>query len=168
MLIDAHTHVGKYLFIDTRERNRGWDIGDHAKQLLSYMDDLGVAVSVVSNTAGLYYDYRKGNDDLSRIVRKYPRRLVGLATVRPRLDDYAEELERAITKLGLNGLKLHAAIQQFSIDEIYVDRVMEKAEELDIPVLFHTGTTAGSNPILLGKVAEKHPNLTLIAAHTGQ
>src|SRR5690606_3696286 len=89
------------------------------------------------------------------------------------------ELRRAITDLGLVGLKLHPSAQGFAPNDRRFYPLYEAAAELDVPVLFHTGTTglgaglpggAGiklgySRPILLDDVAADFPQLAIVAAH---
>src|SRR5690606_16700765 len=89
------------------------------------------------------------------------------------------ELRRAITDLGLVGLKLHPSAQGFAPNDRRFYPLYEAAAELDVPVLFHTGTTgvgAGlpggggiklglSRPILLDSVAADFPELQIVAAH---
>jgi predicted TIM-barrel fold metal-dependent hydrolase len=115
------------------------------------------------------------------VQERFPDVFICWASVDPHKGRIAvKELERAVTRLGLRGLKLHPTCQRFfPNDEAYYP-LWEKAQELQIPVLFHSGHTgigAGppggpglklkySRPIpYLDDVAADFPNLTIIGAH---
>jgi uncharacterized protein len=122
-----------------------------------------------------------GNDYLAAVAARYPDVFIGWASVDPWQGRAAvAELERAVTQLGLRGLKLHPALQQFYPNDSRFYPLWAKAQELGIPVLFHTGHTgigagvAGgtglklkySQPIpYLDDVAADFPALTIIGAH---
>jgi predicted TIM-barrel fold metal-dependent hydrolase len=122
-----------------------------------------------------------GNDYVAEVQQRFPDVFIGWASVDPHKGRAAvRELERAVTKLGLSGLKTHPTCQAFyPSDQIYYP-LWEKAQELGIPVLFHSGHTgigAGTpggtglklkygRPIpYLDDVAADFPNLTIIGAH---
>src|SRR5207253_10519308 len=105
---------------------------------------------------------------------------VGFASVEPWKGRAAEaELRRAVSDLGLKGLKLHPSAQDFSPDDRRFFGLYATAAELGVPALFHTGTTglgaglpggggiklAYGNPMLLDDVAAEFPQLTIIGAH---
>jgi predicted TIM-barrel fold metal-dependent hydrolase len=120
------------------------------------------------------------NDFVADCVARHPDRFLGFASVDPWKGRAAvAELRRAVTDLGLVGLKLHPSAQAFAPNDTRCYPLYEAAAELDIPILFHTGTTglgaglpggAGvklgySRPILLDDVAADFPQLTIVGAH---
>ena len=120
------------------------------------------------------------NDYIADCVRAHPDAFLGFASVDPWKGEAAiVELRRAITELGLRGLKLHPSAQLFEPNDRRFYPLWETAAELGIPALFHTGTTglgAGmpggggiklrySNPMFLDDVAADFPDLTIIGAH---
>jgi predicted TIM-barrel fold metal-dependent hydrolase len=120
------------------------------------------------------------NDFVADCVQQHPDTFLGFASVDPWKGRAAvAELRRAVADLGLVGLKLHPSAQGFAPNDGRVYPLYQAAAELDIPVLFHTGTTglgmgvrggAGiklgySRPILLDDVAADFPELEVIAAH---
>ena len=128
-------------------------------------------------TTGLPY---VGNDYISGIVKKYPEQFMGFASVDPWKGKLAiQELERSVTELGLRGLKLHPTTQAFFPNDQHFYPLWQKASDLKIPVLFHSGQTGvGSgtpggggyklkyaHPMLLDDVAADFPDLTIIMAH---
>ena len=90
------------------------------------------------------------------------------------------ELERSVKELGLTGLKLHPIHQSFFPNDTHFYPLYEKAAELGVPVLFHSGF-AGAGAGLPGgaglklkysapipgidDVAADFPQLTVIMAH---
>jgi predicted TIM-barrel fold metal-dependent hydrolase len=121
-----------------------------------------------------------GNDYVASIVRKYPDQFMGFASVDPWKGKLAlQELERSVKDLGLRGLKLHPTTQAFFPNDTHFYPLWEKAAELGIPVLFHSGQTGvGSgtpggggyklkyaHPLLLDDVAADFPELTIVMAH---
>jgi predicted TIM-barrel fold metal-dependent hydrolase len=120
------------------------------------------------------------NDEVADVVKKYPRQFVGFACVDPWKGKRAiEEMERAITQLGMKGAKFHPGIQAFHPNDERFYPLYEKITKLGIPALFHTGTNglgAGTpggmgvkmdytRPIYLDSVAADFPELTIIGAH---
>lgn len=100
---------------------------------------------------------------------------IGFASVDPLKEDAADELQNAVSNLGLKGLKLDPSLQQFypnDKDKAYP--VFERASMLGIPVIFHEGMTweadammKYSHPSLLEDPAHDFPKLNLIIAHMG-
>jgi predicted TIM-barrel fold metal-dependent hydrolase len=54
-----------------------------------------------------------------------------------------EELVRCVSELGLKGIKLHPKGQNFTPSNEFVLRILEKASELDVPVIFDNGKWEG-------------------------
>ena len=142
-------------------------------------DILGVVFSVDAQTST--GDPPDTNDYVAGIVRDHPGRFIGFATVDPWKDRWAvNELERAVTELGLRGLKLHPIHQAFFPDDRRFYPLYRKCVELDVPLLLHSGFAAAgvgmpggggmklkhAAPIPhVDDVAADFPELTIIMAH---
>ncbi len=147
-------------------RYREWDI-------------LGVVFSVDAQTAT--GDLPDTNDYVAELVCAHPEQLIGFATVDPWMGRRAvDELERAVSELGLRGLKLHPIHQAFFPDESRFYPLYEACVRLEIPVLFHSGFAAAglgapggggmklkhAAPIPhIDDIAADFPGLTIIMAH---
>ena len=121
------------------------------------------------------------NDFVAAIVRRHPKRFAFFASVDPWKDSAVRDLERAVKELGAIGAKFHPSLQDFYPSDERHFRLWEKASELGIACLFHTGTSgigAGepggqgikldpARPIHLDVVAARFPALPIIAAHFG-
>jgi len=121
------------------------------------------------------------NDYVADAVRRHPDVFVGFASVDPWKGTLAvEELERAVVKLGLRGLKLHPGRQEFFPDDPRFAPLFARCAALGIPVLFHTGMMAAgagtrgggglrlkyTRPVPhLDDLAATFPDLTIIGAH---
>ena len=145
------------------------------------LDLMAVIFSVDAETST--EDPPDTNDYVAAIVKQYPQVFIGFATVDPWKGKAAvQELERSIKELGLVGLKLHPIRQAFFPNDTQFYPLYEKATELQVPVLFHSGYAgAGSGspggagfklkyaaPIPgIDDVAADFPQLTIIMAHPG-
>ncbi len=116
------------------------------------------------------------NDYVAGEVRKYPHRLVGVASVDPLRDPQAAvlELERCVKQLDMRALKLYPTYNHFYPADERLFPLYEKAVELDIPVHFHMGWTPLINapmkyqdPVLLDEVGISFRRLKVIVAHLG-
>ncbi|MBS38712.1 MAG: amidohydrolase [Thiotrichales bacterium] len=106
-------------------------------------------------------------------VAAYPGRAVGLASVNPAEPGAAEEFERAVTGLGLRGVKLSPTYQSIDPRSPACWEIYEIANAHHVPVMFHcggaySGSLEWADPCLLDKVAMAFPDLNLIVAHFGQ
>jgi predicted TIM-barrel fold metal-dependent hydrolase len=117
-----------------------------------------------------------GNDRLSKIVQMAPDRFVGYAHHNPFAPDAADELERAIVKLGLKGYKLLAPALEGSITDRSLYPVWEVCAAHNIPVLIHFGILGAAggtayneniNPQVLEPVAKEFPDVNFIIPHFG-
>src|SRR5207247_11364946 len=120
----------------------------------------------------------KGCDYIAAMAKKDPDKFIGMAAVNPRyrgVKAAVAELERAVTKLGLTGLKLYPMYDHYAVnDRDLAYPIFAKAQELDIPVMIHLSTTPVTDTVLmyawlvlLDDVARAFPNLRLLVAHTG-
>ena len=123
---------------------------------------------------------RVPNELVAEYVSHYPERMIGFASVDPLKGANAvKELEHSVKDLQLQGLKLHPIAQAFYPHDNKYYPLYEKCVELDLPIIFHTGTTAWGvgleggggvkldygRPIYLDSVAADFPRLRIIMAH---
>lgn len=82
------------------------------------------------------------------------------------------ELERAVRKKGCIGWKLYPPNGFYPDDEEYYP-YYEKATELDIPIVIHTGFTSRfkhvkyARPVYVDRIAVEFPRLRIVMAHVG-
>ena len=115
------------------------------------------------------------NQQVAAYVSGHPKKLIGFAGVDPTHPKEAvAELRRARNELGMRGVAVAPAAQNFHPSHSTAQRVYEACVELGMPVLFHSGVDFGAEtkleyaqPVLLDEVARNHPNLKMIIAHLG-
>ena len=143
------------------------------ENLLSQMDQSGVEKSVIFAVDGPILT--AGNEFVADICKSYPDRFWGYASVNPLKTNAVEVLRSAIENMGLKGLKLHPPLQDFYPNDQRVWPVYQLAQDLNIPVVFHVGTTPFGNlvklkqadPILIDEVANDFPKLKIVLTHLG-
>jgi predicted TIM-barrel fold metal-dependent hydrolase len=114
------------------------------------------------------------NEYVADYVKQHPEKLVGFCSIDPNDADAVEQLNYAVLKLGLRGLKLGPIYQNVHPSDSGITGLFRRAEELEIPILIHQGTTfccnvslEVANPILLQPVALQFPRLRMVIAHMG-
>jgi predicted TIM-barrel fold metal-dependent hydrolase len=118
---------------------------------LKEMDEAGIDVQVLSHgapgTQRLDAETavplaRRANDRLYEAIKKHPARFHGFAVL-PSADPKAaaDELERAVTKLGFKGAMMHGLATvggaQIFLDDKRFWPIYERAQALDVPVYMH-------------------------------
>jgi aminocarboxymuconate-semialdehyde decarboxylase len=139
---------------------------------------VGVAASVIQN------------DEIARLVKQHPDRFSGIATLPMQAPDKAaEELRRAVRKLGLHGAMIASNVNGKNLDDPSFEPVWAAAAELDAFMMIHPGNVAGAdrlrsyylgnligNPLdttiaaaclIFGGVLERHPKLNFVMVHGG-
>jgi 2,3-dihydroxybenzoate decarboxylase len=111
------------------------------------MDEAGIDLQVISenNPATQNLDAetavklaRASNDLLHEAVRAHPGRFAGFATLpTPDPKAAADELERAVTKLGFKGAMIMGLTHGRFMDDKKFRPIFERAAALDVPVYIH-------------------------------
>jgi hypothetical protein len=158
-ICDAHVHLGKSgpwqpymkptIYID---------------KLIRLFDEYNVERAIVFPNPNVGDKYPQMNNYIADCVKKQPNRLIGFGRVDPRREDAIKELNRIKNGLGLTGLKLHPMVECFRPDHPFFKKFFQKINELNLPVLFHTGN-GFSSPGLILKIAKKYPKLPIILGH---
>jgi 2,3-dihydroxybenzoate decarboxylase len=125
-------------------RERLFDVG---AQRLKEMDEAGIDVQVLSHGAPATQRMdaetgvrvaRAANDRLHRISMESKGRFEGFAAL-PTADPSAaaDELERAVTRLGLKGAMIHGLANGLFLDDKRFWPIFERAQALDVPLYMH-------------------------------
>jgi len=125
-------------------RRRLDDLGDLR---LKEMDEAGIDVQVLSHSAPSTQRLdpdsavrlaRSANDRLHATIQRRPDRFAGFAALpTPDPKAAADELERAVTKLGFKGAMVHGLTNGVFFDDRRFWPVMERAQALDVPIYLH-------------------------------
>ena len=111
------------------------------------MDEAGIDLQVLSHGAPSTQKLdpetavrmaRIVNDRLYEVVRAHPTRFAGFAALpTPEPKAAADELERAVTKLGFKGAMVHGLTNGLFLDDKRFWPVFERAQALDVPLYIH-------------------------------
>ncbi|GAA3778480.1 amidohydrolase family protein [Plantactinospora mayteni] len=158
-IVDAHAHVGPYseFFIPQCE----------PADLVRVMDRCGVDRAVLSSHLAIQLDARSGNEATAAAVAAHPDQLAGYLVVNP-WQNPAEELARWGDDPRFVGVKLHPDLHAYPLTGSRYAPVWEFAERSGCLVLTHTWTGSPfDDPKHLGMVADRHPEVVLLAGHAG-
>ncbi len=135
------------------------------------------------------------NDELSDAVRRFPDKFAGLAAIAPQDPEAAaDELERAVTRLGLKGAVVNGHIRGEYLDDRKYWPIFERAQGLDVPIYIHPkmpgpdmirpylaypglasamlGFSAEASlhamRLILSGVFDRYPRLKIILGHLGE
>jgi len=72
---------------------------------------------------------------------------------------------------GVKGIKFHPPVSRMAINDPMLEQFYRSAELSRLPILYHTGPHGWNlekyRPILIDRVAQRHPRLPLIIEHLG-
>lgn len=158
------------------------DIVADPSKFLKYLDRVGVEKAVLINyvSPNVMGFTAKVNDWVAQYARHAPDRFIPCGSVHPRFTkDCAAEVNR-IADLGIRMLKVHPP-HQLLYPNAYRDdlpqqaQIYERAQELGLPVMFHTGTSIFpkarnkfAQPIYIDDLLVDFPKLKIILAHGGR
>lgn len=179
-MIDIHSHVWEYPghigqhFADDCHAAWGDRVPPGTTLAAHWAAMEPVQRAVVFGLQARASDIWVPNDYVAAYVAQHPEKLIGFASVDPNEDGAADELERASRELGLRGLKLGPIYQHVDPNGERCYAVLRRAQQLQLPVIWHQGTTFVRNaplkyarPFLLDEVASTFPDLTIVVAHLG-
>ncbi|HMF34082.1 MAG TPA: amidohydrolase family protein [Candidatus Lokiarchaeia archaeon] len=159
-IVDAHAHI--------------LQDPDYVEKLLTVMDECNIAKCCISGIGPLFHCV--GNAEIQEIINDYPDRFIGAVFVRPGLDGPAA-IQQA-HDVGFRMVKV--TLTRVPYDDPSAFPLWKIAQELGMPVLFHTGvvTTAieapgeGINswwmhPMRVEPITREFPDLKIILAHLG-
>lgn len=179
---------------------------DFEEVRLPTMDECGIAMQVLSNGHATFQQLtdaatavplaKKINDLEAEIISKYAGRFIGFANLPTAADPKAaaDELERAVTKLGFKGAMIHGHSNGEYLDAEKYWVIWERAAALGAPIYVHPnepssnsvrmygGYTELMGPtwawgvetathalrIIVSGVFDAFPNATLILGHLGE
>ena len=184
MIIDTHSQLWTKealetfpdFMLESYKKMFGEHLTPTIEDTIKDMDEAGVDKAViVAVDAETTFGFKTPNELVAEAVKKYPDRLIGFAGVDPRKGKLAlDELEYAVKELGMKGLKFIPHLNELRTNDPLFYPIYELAQDLGIPVLFHTGNQfhAGTrlkycHPIDLDDVAVDFPRLKIVAAHFG-
>ena len=181
MIVDTHTHTPRYKDpVPESERSvntvwrpdRGVSWPYTWGEYIEAMEPVDRAIVFNLARQATDEDRYAVNDATAEFVRAYPDKLIGYLSVHPDDPGCLDEIERGVGDLGLKGIKLGPNYQNFDPLGEAAFRVYARAQELALPITFHTGTspvrTADldyAHPRHFDRVAIAFPELMMVLAH---
>lgn len=157
MIVDIHAHFGETKFADKVIT---------AETILGIMDRCGIDKAILLPTISTGRILPPSA--MKKEVDKAPQRLVGFSLVNPKDPNAVRDFEQAVVTYGAKGLKIHPVYMAVAADdETWVYPLIERAQELNVPVMFHSGEPPFATPWQIGLVAQDFPRATIIMEHMG-
>ncbi len=185
-VVDFHVHVGRcqdwHPWVrEWMTRVAGEDLESRLEKsetptaFVQFLDEAGVGYAVVLAEYSPITTGVVPNEYVAEFCAGEPR-LIPFASINPYLvGQPGRELERCVRELGCRGLKLYPTYQYFYPNDRVLYPVYSKAEELGIPVMFHTGSSVFrgarlkyGDPIYFDDVAVDFPDMVIVQAHSGR
>jgi predicted TIM-barrel fold metal-dependent hydrolase len=159
-IIDSHAHI--------------FEISGYVENLIKAMDDNDIEKTCISGL-GKYFSCLD-NQGIKKVIDKFPKRFIGAYYIRPGYSN-VREIQNAYAD-GFKMLKI--TLPQKPYDDPSYFAIWESAEELKMPILFHTGVVTllkpvkdeyvsswYMHPMRLEPIANSFPKLNMIIAHLG-
>lgn len=169
-IIDVHVHIGPGFL---NEPKKFFDQSISGDDTVGLLDRYGIAKAWVFPPAwggGTFDDptYVKANRATYEAVQQHPDRMIGLARVNPNMGRAAvEEFERCINEYGFRGMMLHSDWDSFGLNDPRLHYpLMEVAEPLGLPMVFHSGY-APADPAGFLRLARRFPSVPIVLKHMG-
>ncbi|MGC8604072.1 MAG: amidohydrolase family protein [Desulfomonilaceae bacterium] len=141
-VIDAHVHLFPDPIFQAIWRwfdEFAWPIRYKltSNQIIEFLTSRGIA-----RVLGLHYAHKPGmahqlNTYMAELCRNHPQ-LIGTATVFPGEENAVDILKEAF-ELGLAGVKLHAHVQYFAVDDAVMREIYESCADYNKPLIMHVG-----------------------------
>jgi uncharacterized protein len=126
------------------------------------------------------------NEELAELVLKYPNKFFGAAACLPmnNMDAALLEVDRAISKLRLNGIQIYSRVDGQPLDSPQFKPLYEKMAKYDLPIWIHPATydkldndigifswpfetTSAMYRLVMSGIFHEYPNLKFIVHHAG-
>ena len=185
MIVDCHTHI--WQSPDQlgdgalAELSRPGLISGQRMRLLPQADTANhlLACEPVERTFVLgftsqYLGARIPNDYIADYCREHADRMIGFAGIDPTEPDALDQVMQVTQNMGLKGLTICPAAQDFHPSDTRAMAIYERAAALRLPIIFYPGTHLSpktkmeyARPYLLDEVARSFPNLKMVIGHLG-
>ncbi len=192
MIVDCHTHIwqspeqlGNALLGDPASLLKGnarmggkslhlWRSTPPGDPDHHWAQNQTVTTAIVLGFRSRYLRAEIPNRFIAEYVRRAPDRLIGFAGIDPTAPNAIDELRSAKVLLGLRGLTISPANQDFHPCDTRAMRIYAEAERLKMPIIVHPASAYASasklefaQPYLFDEVARTFPELRLVIAQVG-
>ena len=184
MIVDVHTHLPTHedaVPDEDAELDTAMRPGKYVRLTNSVQDYLdamgpvdaafafGIAPRPGEDTVQVLPNRGNVNDTAASLAAHEPDKIIGFMSVHPDESDVMEEIERSVNDLGLRGMKLGPNYQGFDPVGENAFRVYGKAQELELPIVFHQGTSPFpdaplryAHPLVMDDIAAEFRDLKVV------
>ncbi|MDR0389173.1 MAG: amidohydrolase family protein [Spirochaetaceae bacterium] len=153
MIIDVSNIIGRHKFKPEIT----------AESLLTQMDAVGIDKAVISCYAECI-----DNESVSRAIKNYPDRFIGLYTVNPWSSRAAGELEEALTNKGFKGLYMNPLRHGYALCEHEVFYpLLDVCKKYDAVVWCLGAAEVFTSPVFFDAIAKDYPGVNIIMGRMG-
>jgi len=159
-IIDAHTHL--------------FDYPNYLENLIQTNDECGIEKCCISGLGKLFMCV--DNEGIKAAINKYPNKLIGAFYIRPG-ENEPKDIKNAHND-GFKMVKITLPLKPYDDPSFFP--LWEIAQELKMPILFHTGVVTTlkkapeerissrfMHPMRIEPIANAFPDLNMIIAHLG-
>ena len=153
LIIDCHAHYGLTypMYVPY------WS----EKQFIDYVNLIGIEYICISHFLSVGPDFKAGNDEVFRLMKRYPHKIIGQAVINPNYPSEVRiELERCFNN-GFRIFKLHPMFHEYRADGKNYKPVYEFCDDNKLIILSHSF----ESPDFLEKMAKKYKNIIYIIGH---
>ena len=156
MICDAHIHVGQF-----------YDIYTSPKQLVAFLDSVGIKCFAVSSTSICEGGYNKVLDEMCQLSELIGTRMVPVLWIIPNMfNDGGLDL---FEKSGIvwRCLKIHPQLHptKWELGGESMKLLLQRARIHNLPVLIHTGDYDFCHAGLYSRLAKENPDVLFVLAH---
>jgi len=194
--VEEHFHTKEYLaLLSSKTDHKGGapasaaaKVVDIGEGRIKEMDECGIDMQMLSlsfpaldvfKTEDAISVAKMINDNLSEVIKKYPKRFAGFCCIPLQAPDVAaDELERAVTKLGLKAAMVNINTPERWLSDQQYEVIFERLSKLDVPLYLHADGPSTEDSglhivpevmrIVNGNLLDKYRNRHLILGHAGE
>lgn len=158
MLCDSHIHVGQF-----------YDIYTPPRRLLSIARQIGIDRMAVSSTTICEEDYTKVLREMKTLLRCGKDKVLPVLWITPMMVDNPFVIDEFINSgISWRCVKIHGALHPYVWKPYsrYMKKAVAVAQQLGVPLLFHTGSFPYCEPDYYRKVIARYKRQTFILAHS--
>lgn len=192
MIVDCHTHIwqspeqlGNALLGDPASLLKGnARLGGKSLQLWRstppgdpdhhWAQNQTITAAIVLGFKSRYLRAEIPNRFVAEYVRRAPERLIGFAGIDPTDRTAIDELRSAKVLMGLRGMTISPANQDFHPCDTRAMRLYEEADRLRMPIIVHPASAYSkaskleyAQPYLFDEVARSFPEIRFVIAQVG-
>ena len=153
---DSHIHIGQF-----------YDIYTSPKEAVTFLDRVSIEKFAVSSTTICEADYTKVLSEITEITHLAPNRALPVLWIVPQmLIDGGLEIFLD-SKIAWRCLKIHPQLHPTSwqYNDKNLQKVLEIAKQMHLPLLIHTGESEGCYPSLFETAIAENQDVKFILAH---